>query len=73
MQDYASQMLPFCETYINDEAWAEYMSKFELMTRDRITVALKNTARQRRGAKRVFADLNILINEANYSDDALIT
>jgi hypothetical protein len=49
------------------------MYKYELMVRDRISVALKNTARQRRGAKRVFTDLNILGNEANYTDDCIVT
>jgi hypothetical protein len=42
------------------------------MTHERMTTALRNEARQRRGTKRVLNDLAILLPDASYTDEILI-
>jgi hypothetical protein len=43
------------------------------MVKERITVALRNSARQRRQYKRFFSDMAILTSEANYTDESLLS
>lgn len=49
------------------------MRKYDLMTRERILMSLRNSARQRRQNRRFFNDLSILITEANYTDESLLS
>lgn len=42
------------------------------MTKEKLTTALKNEARQRRGTKRILNDLNILLPDASHTDEQLI-
>ena len=47
------------------------MDKFAIMFRETILRHLRNLNRQRRGLKRFFDDINILIGEANFTDEHL--
>ena len=53
------------------EIFQEYMDKFAIMFRETILRHLRNLNRQRRGMKRFFDDINILIGEANFTDEHL--
>lgn len=44
-----------------------------MMVKERITIALRNSARQRRQYKRFFSDMAILTSEANYTDESLLS
>lgn len=52
--------------------WLDFFDKYLLMTREVVLNSLRNTSRQRRGAKRFFGDLGILIQEGNYTDEVLL-
>jgi hypothetical protein len=45
------------------------MDKYAIMFRETILRYLRNLNRQRRGYKRFYDDINILIGEANFTDD----
>lgn len=66
------QVNPFITKYTEEPVWLDFLRKYDLMTRERITMCLRNSARQRRQNRRFFADLAILTNEANYTDEQLL-
>jgi hypothetical protein len=47
--------------------------KYSLVQRELVMKNLKNPSRQRRNAFRLFEDLNILMQEANYTDDYVLS
>lgn len=65
-------MNPLIEKYWQDELWLDFINKYELMVREKINIVLRNSARQRRNNKRFFLDLQILIREANFTDEKLM-
>jgi hypothetical protein len=73
VEEYIVQTNPFIIKFMNDPTWGDFMRKYDLMTRERIIMGLRNNARQRRQNRRFFNDLSILVNEANYTDEGLLT
>jgi len=51
----------------------EFLTKYELMTKERILMSMRNSARQRRQYRRFFSDLAILTHEANFTDENLLS
>jgi hypothetical protein len=43
------------------------------MVKERINIALRNSARQRRQYRRFFSDMAILTSEANYTDESILS
>jgi len=57
---------------VKEALWLDYSRKYELMVKERIVVAMRNSARQRRQYRRYFSDLAILTSEANFTDENLL-
>lgn len=72
LTNFILQTNPFISKFIEEPIWTDYLKKYDLMTRERITMCLRNSARQRRQNRRFFADLAILTNEANFTDEKLL-
>ena len=73
LEIYVLQVTPYAEKHKDNKLWEDYLYKYELMIRERLSICLKNSPRQRRHTKRLFNDLQILIQEANYTDDQLLS
>ena len=70
---YVFLINPTAKQFQSDQVYLEYMDKYLLMTKELVISSLRNTSRQRRGAKRFFNDLAILIQEGNFTDDILLS
>jgi hypothetical protein len=57
VHNFVLQVNPFIEKYWHEPLWAEFISKYELMVKEKVTLALRNPARKRRYNKRFFNDL----------------
>ena len=62
--------IKICKTH---EFFIEYFQKFEHMNRELLRLSLRNEPRQRRFYKRYMADCQILIQEGNSADEAILT
>ena len=72
MRRYVFLLHPSAKRHQADQLWLDYFDKYLLMTKEAVLSSLRNTSRQRRGAKRFFRDLGILIEEGNYTDERLL-
>ena len=72
MRRYVFLLHPTAKRHQADQLWLDYFDKYLLMTKEAVLSSLRNTSRQRRGAKRFFRDLGILIEEGNYTDERLL-
>lgn len=67
-----------CEIYpavisnLTDELFMEFYDKYCIMFRENVFRTLRNLTRQRRSFKRYFEDIQILVNEANWTDDQIL-
>lgn len=59
-------------THIEDQEFIQFVMKYAMVSRQMLFNGLKNPARQRRNINRLFEDLNILMGEANYTDDSVL-
>lgn len=59
-------------THLEDQEFTQYFMKFSLVCREMLVKCLRNPARQKRNLNRLFDDLNILMQEANYTDDLIL-
>jgi len=59
-------------SHIIDHDFISFVMKYALVSRQMLFSGLKNPARQRRSVLRHFDDLNILMSEANYTDDLIL-
>lgn len=76
ISDYLLQEV--CEIYpatipnLNDDFFMEFYDKYCIMFRESVFRTLRNITRQRRSFKRYFEDIQILVNEANWTDDSIL-
>lgn len=73
LEDYVLQLNTNATKNLKEPLWKAFFEKYEVMTREKMTNALRNSARQRRQNRRFFSDLVILTNEANWTDEQLLT
>ena len=72
MRRYVFLINPSAKQHQADQVWLDFFDKYLLMTKEVVLNSLRNISRQRRGAKRFFTDLGILIQEGNYTDEVLL-
>lgn len=64
---------PFIKPFTNEQVWLDFFDKYQIMAKESIYVSLKNTARQHRGMKRFCKEMSILIAEANFTDETILS
>ena len=57
LNNYIFQTNPFIQKYAKEQIWTDYLHKYQLMSKERIVMALRNTSRQRRQYRRFMSDL----------------
>ena len=67
------KIYPVAKDYWAYDEFIDFVDKYGIMYRECFLRGLRNTTRQRRSYKRYFEDINILIGEANYTDDAMMS
>lgn len=72
LEDYVLQLNAHASKNLKEQLWQAFFQKYEVMTREKICNALRNSSRQRRQSRRFFSDLAILTNEANWTDEQLL-
>ncbi|CAI2387508.1 unnamed protein product [Moneuplotes crassus] len=73
MRDYVVGLFPNFWSYFDDKVVRDFLFKFSLMTREGLLRQMRNISNQQKNLKRYYEDLSILINEANFTDDRLIS
>lgn len=73
LRDYVTSLFPSIWTHYETKEFKDFMFKFSLMTREAILRQLRNVANQHKSLNRFYEDLSILISEANFTDDFLIS
>jgi hypothetical protein len=63
---------PFISNYIDCDEFQDFLLKFSLLIKELLIKSLKNKPRQRRSMPKIFDDLNIVLNEANYADERIL-
>ncbi|CAG9311930.1 unnamed protein product [Blepharisma stoltei] len=56
---------------IQNDSFTNYFKKVEVVFKELVSLTLKNDTRQRRTLSKYFPDFNILINEANFTEEAI--
>lgn len=69
---YIAQIHPFALKYDSEELWHEFFGKYMLMVKEKLIVYQRNQSRQRRSNRRFFNDLQVLVQDANYTDEVCL-
>ncbi len=65
-------MHPFISNYIDSDDFQEFFYKYCIIIKELLVKSLRNKSRQRRSMAKIFEDLNIILNEANYADEKIL-
>jgi hypothetical protein len=66
------ELHPFISNYIDSDDFQEFFYKYAIIIKELLVKSLRNKSRQRRSMAKIFEDLNIILNEANYADERIL-